>query len=230
MVCGRVVHFVFHLVLLTCECLAESRIAEAGKSPALRDDKLSEDVNAGSEVRVDHHQPEAVVRSCLRSKDDQQPQAMAASRFWFDDDDYVGELKHLPFPPEIRQRIYKYALQLPGCLKEPLYHYAPPTSRSGTLWPVKRQSFHYPLDAGARSPFDLSLLLVSKQTFLEAYHVFYRFNTIFFASTDALLEFLQGIGYARRQELTDIGFDWIGEEAKATFRLLRTCGNLRAST
>lgn len=187
-------------------------------------------MKAASEVKVEQQQPEAVVRSCLRIEDDHQPQAMAASRFLIDDDDYVGELKHLPFPPEIRQRIYKYALQLPDCFKEPRYHYATPTSRSRTLWPVKQRSFHYPLSAGAPSPFDLSLLLVSKQTFMEAYHVFYRFNTIFFSSTDALLEFLQGIGYARRQELTDIGFDWVGEEAKAAFRLLKTCGNLRVST
>ena len=187
-------------------------------------------MKTASEVKVDQHQPEAVVTSSLPIKDGHQPQAMAASRFWFDDDEYVGELKHLPFPPEIRQRIYKYALHLPTCFKEPVYHYATPTSRSRTLWPVKRRSYNYPLDAGEPSPFDLSLLLVSKQTFLEAYHVFYRFNTIFFANTDALLEFLQGIGYARRQELSDIGFDWIGEEAKATFRLLRTCGNLKAST
>ena len=190
-------------------------------------------MKATSEFKAEQHEPEAVVTPSLRIQDDHQPPAMATSRFWFDDDDYVGELKHLPFPPEIRQRIYKYALQLPGCFKEPLYYDALPTSRSRSLWPIKRQAFHYPLHAGAPSPFDLSLLLVSKQTFLEAYHVFYRFNTIFFASTDALLEFLQGIGYARRQELTDIGFDWVGEEttkAKATFRLLRTCGNLRAST
>jgi hypothetical protein len=217
---------------LTRELLAESRIAETGKSSPLRADKLLQDVKAASEVKVEQQQPEVVVRSCSRIEDDPQPQAMAASRFLMDDDDYIGELKHLPFPPEIRQRIYKYALQLPGCFKEPEYRYATPKPRSRTLWPVmvKQRSFHYPIATGAPSPFDLSLLLVSKQTFLEAYHVFYRFNPIFFTSTDALLEFLQGIGYARRQELTDIGFDWVGDEAKAAFRLLKTCGNLRAST
>ena len=143
------------------------------------------------------------------------------------DDEDEGELKHLPLPPEIRQRIYRYALQLPHCFKEPMYHYKTPTSRSRSLWPIKALTFHYPIEYGEPSPFDLSLLLVSKQTFLEAFHVFYRFNTIYFKNTEALLQFLQGIGYARRQELTDVGFDWVGNEAKSAFRLLRTCGNLR---
>ena len=138
----------------------------------------------------------------------------------------VGDLKHLPLPPEIRQRIYRYALQLPHCFKERMCHVSISSSKSRKLWPKEQWALHYPLEYGESSPFDLSLLLVSKQTFLEAFHVFYRFNTIYFNNTETLLQFLQNIGYARRQELTDVGFNWVGTESKSAFRLLRTCGNL----
>ena len=128
---------------------------------------------------------------------------------------------------EFYQRIYRYALQLPDCFKDPWSYSPPQHTKSRALWPAKERTFHYPLKFDGNSPFDLSLLLVSRQTYLEAYHVFYRFNTIHFGDTKALLQFLQGIGFARRQELTDVGFDWVGSESKTAFRLLKTCSNLR---
>jgi hypothetical protein len=76
---------------------------------------------------------------------------------------------------------------------------------------------------------DFSLLLVSRQTFLETYATFYRFNKLHFGSTKYLFRFLRNIGFARRQQITRIAFGWTFHccNAKATFRLLKTCSNLR---
>ena len=139
-------------------------------------------------------------------------------------------LKHLPLPPEIRNQIYKLVLQIPNCFKT---RAAPNSSiivkhpRTGGFLLRPPRLYGYPLDRKLKNPIDLSLLLVSKTTFLEAWHIFYRINTLYFADTGTLLHFLRNIGYARRQQLTDVGFDWIGLEAKAAFRLLATCSGLK---
>ena len=77
-------------------------------------------------------------------------------------------------------------------------------------------------------PPDLNLLGVSKQIHSEAYHHFFQHNTLAFAHTNALLGFLRGIGQRRRQQITKIFFFWRGSEAKAAFRLLKTCTNLNS--
>lgn len=136
-----------------------------------------------------------------------------------------GKLKHLPFPSEIRHRIYNIALQLPNCFvpeQVAMFNYADLKIRSPS-----RHSHQYPLCRKHPCPFDLSLLLVSKQTYMEAFHIFYQNNTLYFNDTDTLLQFLKNIGFARRQEVTNIGFDWVGAESKAAFRLLKTCSNLQ---
>ena len=93
-----------------------------------------------------------------------------------------------------------------------------------------RQSHPYPLEPNTGSPFDLSLLLVSKAIYLEAYPVFYKINTIYFRNIDIMLEFLTNIGPARRHCIANIGFNWEETKlttAKAAFRLLQSCGNLK---
>lgn len=75
-------------------------------------------------------------------------------------------------------------------------------------------------------PQDLSILLVSKQTYLESFHVFYATNCLSFTNTGMLYRFLKNIGYARRQHLTMIYFIWRGPNAKEAFRLLKTCRRL----
>lgn len=88
-------------------------------------------------------------------------------------------------------------------------------------------SHTYPLEVGGGSPFDLSILLTSKITYMEAYPIFYKVNTIYFRDTSILLRFLTNIGPARRHALTHVGFDWTGKESVAAFRMLKTCPNLK---
>ena len=74
---------------------------------------------------------------------------------------------------------------------------------------------------------DLSILLVSKQIYMEAFHVFYTTNCFSFTDTGLLYRFLKNIGYIRRQHLTMVYFLWRGPDAKEAFRLLKTCRRLR---
>ena len=77
------------------------------------------------------------------------------------------------------------------------------------------------------NPQDLSILLVSKQIYIEAFHVFYTINCFSFMDTGLLYRFLKNIGYNRRQHLTMIYFLWCGADAKEAFRLLKTCRRLK---
>lgn len=63
----------------------------------------------------------------------------------------------------------------------------------------------------------LSLLLVSKQTYPEAYHIFYRHNNRQFPNVCYLWQFLKNIGYARRQYVTHITLVWMGLATNAAF-------------
>ncbi len=76
---------------------------------------------------------------------------------------------------------------------------------------------------------DLSLLLVSKTIYTEAFHIFYR-NRLAFLNTDVLGHFLLTSGHARRQQITDIVFVWQGHQPKWAFRLLKKCCNLKRVT
>ena len=119
-------------------------------------------------------------------------------------------LPHLPFLPEIRDRIYKYLL----------------ISDSYVRVGGKTGSNHMDGDSGEE--IDLSILRLSEQTYIEAFHIFYRFNRFYFKDTEVLFRFLRNIGYARRQQITTIEFCWRGHEtAKIAFRLLKTCKGLR---
>lgn len=114
-------------------------------------------------------------------------------------------LRNLPFTAEIRDSIYRFALA-------PLEH--SPTS----------------LITGGPDPRCLSLLLVSKQTYFEAHHIFYRDNILHFRHVDALWLFLKNLGYARRLCVTHVSFSWQGLEAKEAFRLLQRCPRLSTLT
>ena len=118
---------------------------------------------------------------------------------------------HLPFPPEIRNKIYHYLLSCPSYLgpSHGAYGYCPRSD--------------------IRAPrFNLSILRVSKQTYLESWHVLFAVNIMGFPSTDALLAILQRIGYARRQQVVSVSFKWVGNDPKAAFRLLKTCSRLKS--
>ena len=104
----------------------------------------------------------------------------------------------LPLPPEIRDRIYKLILR-----PEKWFGMGEPENRC------------------------LSLLLVSKQIYREAYHIFYQCNNLKFLNVRYLWLFLKNIGYSRRFCVTHISFVWMGPEAKEAFELLKRCPNLK---
>ncbi len=111
--------------------------------------------------------------------------------------------------PEIRYLIYRYLLHIPD------YFVGTPS-----------KPYQYPVTVEP-APLDLSILLVSKQTYLEAFHILYAHNTFTFNNIGTLLKFLQRIGYARRQQVVSVVFKWIGADPKAAFRLLKTCSRLK---
>lgn len=142
---------------------------------------------------------------------------------------------HLPFPPEIRDRIYqfvlilehnpKYALDSDDCIPGP-------RQVSFAEQPLKRTPKKYDdkffwsrVKGPDKRP--LSLLLVSKQTYCEAYHIFYRDNNLQFLNVCYLWRFLKNIGYARRQHVTHITFVRMGREEDAAFRMLQRCPRLK---
>ena len=121
----------------------------------------------------------------------------------------VTERKHLPFPPEIRNRIYKEALSYDfgvGGVPVSMFCWTPAQQIGASL---------------------LALLLVSKTTFAEAYHIFYNLNKIVFGDTKTLFIFLKRIGNLRRQEVCHVSFDWAGQCANEAFHLLKSCRKLR---
>lgn len=143
--------------------------------------------------------------------------------------------------PEIRNRIYRLVLGPPQdpsiCLTE-VVDDRPLRAQSGggldfdntfRTKSVVPNPKHKDPDWGVThqvNPDDLSILLVSKQTYVEAFHVFYSTNCFSFTDTGMLYRFLKNIGYTRRQHLTMVYFLWRGPDAKETFRLLKTCQRL----
>ncbi|MCJ1460151.1 hypothetical protein MMC28_010530 [Mycoblastus sanguinarius] len=132
----------------------------------------------------------------------------------------------IALPPEIRDRIYRYLLGPPGT---PIAHRIVPKffyKPVDNLYWIESRSFEeeakFP-DYCQFEPSCLSILLVSKQTYAEAFHLFYCANLFEFQDTADLFRFLKIIGYARRQHLKMIRFDWHGPQAKEAFRLLKTC-------
>lgn len=142
--------------------------------------------------------------------------------------------------PEIRNRIYHFVLGPPQdpsiCLTQVFDHRplrAPSggadfdnTFRTKSVVPnPKHKDPDWGIIHEVKSN-DLSILLVSKQTYLEAFHVFYTVNCFSFTDTGMLYRFLRNIGYNRRQHLTMVYFLWRGPDAKEAFRLLKTCRRL----
>ena len=118
--------------------------------------------------------------------------------------------------PEIRDRIYHFVLGPPEdpsiCLTQVLDDRplrAPngrvDLNKAFRVKSVVQNSEHKDPDWGVIhqvKPDDLSILLVSKQTYIESFHVFYTTNCLYFTDTALLYRFLKNIGYARRQHLT----------------------------
>ena len=149
--------------------------------------------------------------------------------------------RFLDLASETRNRIYHFILGPPQdpsiCLTQVL-DTRPPSAQSGGVdfdrsfrtKSVKINCKHKDPDWGVIhevKPCDLSILMVSKQIYVEAFHVFYTSNCFSFTDTGLLYRFLKNIGYTRRQHLTMIYFLWRGPDAKEAFRLLKTCRQLR---
>ncbi|CAD6580319.1 MAG: hypothetical protein ASARMPRED_009432 [Alectoria sarmentosa] len=135
--------------------------------------------------------------------------------------------------PEVRNRIYRFVLGPPQdpsiCLTQILDNC--PLRFDGSFRPksVVPNPRHKDPDWGVThqvKPDDLSILLVSKQIYVEAFHVFYTTNCFSFTDTGLLYRFLKNVGYTRRQHLTMVYFLWRGPDAKEAFRLLKTCRRL----
>ena len=119
--------------------------------------------------------------------------------------------RHLPLPPKIRNLIYTYVLR---------------ENTKSSNWILRSHANQKRIDAWRPSTKCLSLLLISRQTFLEAYPIYYRINLFCFESVDILHEFLKNVGIARRQHVMRICFCWKGVDAKKTCRLLTKCPRL----
>ena len=153
----------------------------------------------------------------------------------------IETFRFLDLASETRNRIYQFVLGPPQdpsiCLTQVL-DTRPPSAQSGGVdfdgsfrtKSVRINCKHQDPDWGVThevKPCDLSILTVSKQIYVEAFHVFYTSNCFSFTDTGLLYRFLKNIGYTRRQHLTMIYFLWRGPDAKEAFRLLKTCRRLR---
>lgn len=113
---------------------------------------------------------------------------------------------HLPFPAEIRDRIYRYVLLSTDSEDSPLEDNWLPRGPDSCC---------------------LSVLLVSKQTYLEAFHIYYRYRNLEFSNLSALELFLKNIGGLRRSYVTHVSFVWNTAGSNHVYQLLQQCPNLR---
>ena len=76
-------------------------------------------------------------------------------------------------------------------------------------------------------PSSLAILETCRQIYLEAFHIFYRYNLLHFHTTDDMKFCLKSMGHARRQQVRSVSFLWQGHDPKGAFRMLKTCSNLK---
>ena len=129
----------------------------------------------------------------------------------------------LPFPAEIRNRIYEFALAVShddsindnSCYisyeGNTQYHRIPPGVTVAESSPTS---------------LDLSLLLVSRQTYQETRSIFYRINKLCFRSMSELCTFLRKIGPSRCRSITRMTFSLDPDTIFEAVELLRTCKDL----
>ena len=149
----------------------------------------------------------------------------------------------MKLPPELRDKIYRYHLILPGRIK--------PTSPCNTSfvnqhykncllgvhrWPLNnsRSPAHRRNSFGCTDPFVgliqyfpipesvLSILLVSRQINAEAMHIFYRFNDFVFLNVSSLHFWLDRIG-TRYMCLGELSFSFSSGHARDVFLKLQNC-------
>ena len=133
----------------------------------------------------------------------------------------------LPFPPEIRNLIYKYALTLSK--RAPRARQPRSSKASTSELSISQPRFKATGQFPDSKP--LSLLLVSKQTYIEAFAFYYKLNTLHFSNLNLLTRFLRNIGFARRQYLTSLTFFWSGTDltsCRTAVNMLQKCPSLRA--
>lgn len=137
-------------------------------------------------------------------------------------------------PPEIRNSIYEFVLGPPlhpsvcltglkGLDLNPSKGFRYDRGVPSTTNPANWEHYYCHVEPGI-----LSILLVSRQIYTEAFHVFYSCHCFSFFDTDQLYRFLRNIGYARRQQLRAVYFMWRGPRSKDAFRLLKTCRGLKS--
>ena len=123
---------------------------------------------------------------------------------------------------EIRNRIYHFVLGPPHdpsiCLTQMLDYRPLRATNGGVDIETTFRTKSVTLNPEHKDPtwgvthdvksHDLSILLVSKQIYMEAFHVFYTTNCFSFTDTGLFYRFLKNIGYIRRQHLTMVYFLW----------------------
>ena len=146
-----------------------------------------------------------------------------------------AHMTFMAFPPEVRNRIYNDVLGPAGdsviCARagNDYRFFSRLCGDHGSIRTELRHDYPWPVACHFIKPsFHLAILLVSKQIYTEAFHIFYSKNRFHFPDTRILYRFLRNIGYVRRQHLTMISFDWRDAEAKEAFRLLKTCRRLKS--
>jgi hypothetical protein len=155
-----------------------------------------------------------------------------------------GAFTFLQLPPELRNKIYEMVFQYPQLGLSPRYQidavtrqewiedfvvmardYSTPFSLH--LWAPRCQ---YLLQHTQSTQQMLSLLLVNKQIFEEAFTHFYRLNLFYFFNVRELDGFLRGMPVYRRQHLSQLAFRYRpgdAEVAISAFRYLASMPNLR---
>ena len=162
--------------------------------------------------------------------------------------------KGFPFmklPPELRNRVYFFALVKPHPIKPILGDRISTIVNHESNCSLGRHSgpqLKIPLINGSqhrivsgttmdcKHPFEgtreirlpssvLALLLVSRTILKEAVHFFYQYNHFTFSRVDDLNLFLDGIG-RRRHHLKELSFKFTSTDATATFNKLQKCEQL----
>ena len=119
----------------------------------------------------------------------------------------------LPFSPEIRNQIYHYVLTNPGHI--PLEPSEEKDSKSFSDSDERK----WAEEGAGPDPRPLQLLLLSRQTYTEAYHIYYRENTLHFDSFMRFSLFLKNTGEARRREVTGLSFNYSKDDDLSYYQL-----------
>ncbi|KAI4189461.1 MAG: hypothetical protein LQ346_005105 [Caloplaca aetnensis] len=85
-------------------------------------------------------------------------------------------------------------------------------------WEQRKRDITTQAQGAAASPRSLALLQTCRTILLEAFHIWYRYNTLNFCHSDDLYDFLVAIGRARANEIRNIRLDLPSSEWDYSFK------------